>query len=63
MTAMLAVPGITYNNWYADLGATNHVTCDAKDMTSKIEYNGGEQLLMGNGVGINILHNGNIDLQ
>lgn len=50
MATMLVVSDTSYdNNCYADSWATYHVTHDANNMTLKVEYNGGDQLLLSNG--------------
>lgn len=35
--------------WYLDTGATDHITNDVKQMTSKEEYRGHEQVHVANG--------------
>lgn len=64
MTTMVIVLDAVYDsNWYANLSASNHVTCDANYLTSKMNYSGEDQLQMGNGAGMDIMHFGNSILQ
>ena len=55
----LATPETILNpSWYADSGATNHVTTTLDNTTMKIEYGGQEKLIVGNGKQISISHIG-----
>lgn len=45
-------------NWYPDSGATNHVTSDLGNLSICLEYNGLDQLCVGNGAGLSINHIG-----
>ncbi|KAI9178083.1 hypothetical protein LWI28_022537 [Acer negundo] len=44
--------------WYADSGASSHVTNDVGNLNQKKEYNGKESLVVGNGEKLNINHVG-----
>uniref|UniRef100_A0A803NRU8 Integrase catalytic domain-containing protein n=1 Tax=Cannabis sativa TaxID=3483 RepID=A0A803NRU8_CANSA len=46
-------------NWYPDSGATNHCTPDLHNLTTTTEYNGQEQIFVGNGTGLSIQNYGN----
>ncbi|KAL5718134.1 hypothetical protein ACHQM5_011070 [Ranunculus cassubicifolius] len=57
--AMLASSNPAFDpNWYADSGATHHLTSDMANLTTRSEYNGSDQILIGNGKGLNISHIG-----
>ncbi|PON97005.1 hypothetical protein TorRG33x02_073840, partial [Trema orientale] len=43
-------------NWYADTGATNHVTANLDNLATGVEYNGQERLMVGNGKTLYITH-------
>jgi hypothetical protein len=45
-------------NWYADTGTTNHITSDLDRLAVRERYHGGEQVHVGNGAGLQILHIG-----
>jgi hypothetical protein len=45
-------------NWYTDTGATDHIISDLDRLTVCERYNGGEQVQVGNGVGLQIMHIG-----
>jgi hypothetical protein len=50
-------------NWYPDTGATNHVTSDLGNLNLQAEeYNGSDQLRVGNGQGLDIKHLGSSKL-
>lgn len=44
--------------WYMDSGATNHVTPDAHNLTTKSDYKGKDKLVVGNGSKLPISHIG-----
>ena len=44
--------------WYADSGATNHVTSDLSNLSLHSEYQGGDRLAIGNGQQLQISHIG-----
>jgi len=48
--------------WYPDSGASHHVTNDSTNYTSKSNYNGAEQVKLGNGTGLSITHIGSASL-
>lgn len=45
-------------NWYSDTGATDHITSDLDRLALRERYHGGEQVQVGNGAGLPILHIG-----
>ncbi|KAL5729259.1 hypothetical protein ACHQM5_002234 [Ranunculus cassubicifolius] len=45
-------------NWYLDSSATNHMSSDAGSFTSRSEYNGDNQVQLGNGDFLPITHTG-----
>jgi hypothetical protein len=45
-------------DWFLDFGATHHVTSDLNNVSSFIPYEGLENLHIGNGTGMKILHIG-----
>ena len=56
---MFATPQVVNDtNWYLDLGASNHVTSDATNLMTKVEYYGSDQVHIGNGMGLSIKHVG-----
>ncbi|KAF7827122.1 Retrovirus-related Pol polyprotein from transposon TNT 1-94 [Senna tora] len=44
--------------WYPDSGASSHVTADYTNLAESSDYNGGDQLIVGNGKGLTINHIG-----
>lgn len=44
--------------WYADSGATNHITNDMNNLSLQSGYQGKDQVTMGNGQGLTISHTG-----
>nr|XP_048321889.1 uncharacterized protein LOC125419622 isoform X1 [Ziziphus jujuba var. spinosa] len=48
-------------NWYLDSGATNHVVSDGDNLLQKLEYNGSNKLLVGNGQSLDIASIGQTD--
>lgn len=44
--------------WYFDSGASHHVTPDLANLSINSEYNGDDQLVVGNGIPLNISHIG-----
>ncbi|KAL5855465.1 hypothetical protein ACOSQ4_005267 [Xanthoceras sorbifolium] len=56
-TAYFATAETIYDSaWYADSGATNHVTSDLNNLTMPAEYQGRDRLAVGNGQQLNISH-------
>ena len=54
---MPATPATVYDlNWYPDSGATHHMTLDSSHLVDRIEYNGSDHVLIGNGEGLQINH-------
>uniref|UniRef100_A0A803QCM5 Reverse transcriptase Ty1/copia-type domain-containing protein n=1 Tax=Cannabis sativa TaxID=3483 RepID=A0A803QCM5_CANSA len=59
VVAFIATPDMVEDiAWYADSGASNHVTAKANNVTQKAEYNGEEFLTVGNGNRLQIAHVG-----
>ena len=48
--------------WIVDSGATHHIASDAQSLNNIADYNGSEEIAMGNGNTIPISHTGNTDL-
>jgi hypothetical protein len=46
------------SNWYSDTGATDHITSDLDRLAVRECYNGSDQVQVGNGAGLRILHTG-----
>jgi hypothetical protein len=46
------------SNWYADSGATDHVTRELDKLTVKDTYTGGDQIYTASGSGMHIKHVG-----
>ena len=44
--------------WYLDFGATNHLISYFSNLTTNTQYLGQDQIYMGDGTGLNILHVG-----
>ena len=64
MQALLATPqSSTDDNWYTDSGATHHITADLANLNVRAdEYQGQEQIRVGNGKSIPIEHVGTTQL-
>jgi hypothetical protein len=64
MAAYMAAPSNQpYLSWYPDKAATNHMTSDLSNLNLQSEeYNGYEQVRVGNGQGLNIAHIGTSNL-
>lgn len=59
MTAMIARPYNSFDpNWYTDSRATNHITPNINNLTSKSNYPGNEHIRIGDSSGLKILHTG-----
>jgi len=43
-------------NWYADTGATDHITGELEKLTTRDRYTGGDQIHTASGAGMNISH-------
>ena len=64
MQALLATPQPpVVENWYADFGATHHLTTDLANLNVHAdEYHSQEQICVGNGKGLPINHVGTTQL-
>jgi hypothetical protein len=51
-------PGHNNNNWIMDTGASHHITQDLQQLTLAQPYPGSDQVLVGDGTGLNISHIG-----
>ena len=49
---------VTDSAWYPDSGATDHITADLDNLQISHEYSGNDQVRVGNGMAIPILHIG-----
>ncbi|KAH7670249.1 RNA-directed DNA polymerase protein [Dioscorea alata] len=47
------------SNWYADTGATDHITHDLERLTTRERYTGGDHVQVANRTGLSIAHVGN----
>jgi hypothetical protein len=45
-------------NWYADTGATDHITSELEKLQVRDKYNGGDQIHTASGTGMDISHIG-----
>lgn len=50
---------LTYSPWHLDRGATHHLTPYIVNLCMAEECHGGDQVQVGNGQGLQILHSGN----
>uniref|UniRef100_A0A803QD60 Integrase catalytic domain-containing protein n=1 Tax=Cannabis sativa TaxID=3483 RepID=A0A803QD60_CANSA len=56
-SAFVAAPELLESEtWFADSGASNHITSDSASMTQKQEYGGKEKVTVGNGTQLSISH-------
>lgn len=56
---MVAKQEYVYDSlWFPDSGASSHVTADSKNILQGTEYNGPEQLHMGNGTSLLLIRLG-----
>lgn len=46
------------DSWYLDSGATNHVTADISNLTTKVDYKGKGKLVVANGFTLSISYVG-----
>ncbi|KAG5570128.1 hypothetical protein H5410_059894 [Solanum commersonii] len=60
--SMMSPSAIVDNSWFADSGATNHVTSDLSHLSIHTDYNGEDQLAVGNGQKLFINHIGSSKL-
>ncbi|KAL5768000.1 hypothetical protein ACOSQ2_014783 [Xanthoceras sorbifolium] len=64
LTAFVATPNsIADSSWYFDSGATNHVTSNASNLSSKQDYHGKDKIAVGSGSKLSIKHLGSSTLQ
>lgn len=47
---------LSHNPWVLDSGATHHITSDLNNLSLHQPYNGGEEVLIGDGSGLRITH-------
>jgi hypothetical protein len=45
-------------NWYSDAGATDYITSNLDKLSMKDKYNGGDQMHIASGAGMDIMHVG-----
>ena len=64
MQALLATPSAPQDpNWYTDSGATHHLTADLGNLNLRADdYNGPDQIRVGNGTGLSVKHVGSTQL-
>ncbi|KAF7824227.1 Retrovirus-related Pol polyprotein from transposon TNT 1-94 [Senna tora] len=61
--ALLATPEtLSDDTWFADSGASNHLTNDVTNLQNKQPYEGTGQVHIANGSGLNVAHIGNSEL-
>ncbi|CAA7017709.1 unnamed protein product [Microthlaspi erraticum] len=60
--AQLAAVPYNASNWVMDSGATHHLTTDLNNLALHQPYNGGEEVTIANGTGLNISHIGSSSL-
>ncbi|KAJ1698432.1 hypothetical protein LUZ63_006944 [Rhynchospora breviuscula] len=58
----LQPPTTSSSDWVLDSGATNHVTSDLNNLSAFFAYPGADNLQIGNGNGLKILHLGSVSL-
>lgn len=61
--SQLAAMAASYNlapeqTWFADSGATDHITNDLNNLSIQMNYHGRDQVAVGNGQGLQITHTG-----
>lgn len=61
--AQLAAMAAKFNSdgdqtWFADSGASNHITVDMNNLELSVPYLGGDEITVGNGSGLCITHTG-----
>ena len=52
----------TSPNWLLDSGASHHVTTDIENLSLHKPYDGTDDIVMGDGIGLSITHNGSTTL-
>lgn len=50
------------SSWLLDSGATHHITSDRANLALHSPYNGSEEVMVGNGIGLQITHTGSLSL-
>lgn len=55
-------PSVHNSSWIMDIGASHHVTQDLQQLTLANPYPGSDQVMVGDGTGMNITHIGNTSL-
>lgn len=64
LSALIASPNTPSDpSWYVDSGATNHLTADLNNLSMHSEFNGDDQIEVGNGMGLTISHVGHSQLK
>ncbi|OMO66088.1 Reverse transcriptase, RNA-dependent DNA polymerase [Corchorus capsularis] len=53
----------TTKNWCMDSGATNHVTTNLQNLSLVSNYDGPDEVIVGDGKGLSITHNGIVDFR
>ena len=51
------------SSWYPDSRATNHITSDIHNLMNKTKFVGQDNIVIGNGTGLNIKHIGQSSFQ
>ncbi|OMO94717.1 Integrase, catalytic core [Corchorus capsularis] len=62
-TANVATLSGSSSSWCMDTGATHHVTSQFQNLSLASEYDGPDQIVVGNGQGLDISHSGLVDLR
>uniref|UniRef100_A0A2N9EU87 CCHC-type domain-containing protein n=1 Tax=Fagus sylvatica TaxID=28930 RepID=A0A2N9EU87_FAGSY len=57
-----AQPNLASTNWLVDSGASHHVTADLNNLSLHSEYDGSDDIMIGDGTGLQITHTGSTKL-
>ena len=60
--ANVAVMNGDSSTWLLDSGASHHMTSDIANLSLHTPYNGGDEVMLGDGSGLNITHTGLLSL-
>ena len=60
--AHFATPTSTTPDWLLDSGASHHVTSDLNNLSLHSPYTGSDDIMIGDGSGLNITHSGSLHL-